>query len=410
MTSAPTPTVSATLREAPLGVKAILIGVFVNRLSGFMNIFLVLFLTSRGYSPAESSLALGTYGAGALLGVFLGGYFTDRLGARTATVFSMTGTAVLTAVLLYLTSYPLLLLASGLASVCAQLYRPASATLLSDLVPADRQIMIFAMHRFGLNLGAMAAPLLGFALYDLGSHGYTLLFWGESLVAAGYAVLAWTALPARTAEKEAAHRGTPTGGYRVLLRDRRFAGYLVATVLHTAVYAQYLSTLPLDVTAAGIAMFWYTLAVSLNGFIVIAFELVLTRITQGWPVRLTIGLAFALLGAGVVLYGLPLGPAVIVIGTVVWSLGEIIGGPAIFAYPAIAAPAEHKSRYIAGFQFCFGLGSAVGPVVGGLLFIHFGHLAWPLLAIGSVVATALALRVVSTPTREPATGPVVQPA
>ena len=82
----PSPTVLRTLREAPLGVKAILAGVFVNRLSGFMNIFLVLFLTSRGYSPAEASLALGVYGAGALLGVFLGGSLAERLGARNATV------------------------------------------------------------------------------------------------------------------------------------------------------------------------------------------------------------------------------------------------------------------------------------------------------------------------------------
>jgi MFS family permease len=398
------PTVLRTLREAPLGVKAILAGVFVNRLSGFMNIFLVLFLTSRGYSPAEASLALGVYGAGALLGVFLGGSLADRLGARNATVLSMTGTAVLTATLLYLPSYPLLLLASALASVCAQLYRPASAALLSELVPADRQIMIFAMHRFGLNLGAMAAPLLGFALY---SHGYALLFWGEAAVALGYAVLAWVALPARASHM--AHNEASSGGYRIMLRDRRFVGYLIAAVLHTAVYAQYLSTLPLDVTAAGVATFWYTLAVSLNGFIVIAFELVLTRLTQSWPVRLTIGLAFALLGAGVALYGLPLTPAVILIGTVVWSLGEIIGGPAIFAYPAIAAPDGQKGRYIAGFQFCFGLGSALGPMVGGLLFIQFGHLAWPLLALGSAVATAIALCVVSSPSARPAE-PVPQPA
>ena len=396
------PTVFRTLREAPLGVKAILAGVFVNRLSGFMNIFLVLFLTSRGYSPAEASLALGVYGAGALLGVFLGGSLAERLGARNATVLSMTGTAVLTATLLYLPSYPLLLLASALASVCAQLYRPASAALLSELVPAGRQIMIFAMHRFGLNLGAMAAPLLGFALY---SHGYALLFWGEALVALGYAVLAWVALPARTVHVEHESRG----GYGIMLRDKRFVGYLVAAVLHTAVYAQYLSTLPLDVTAAGVATFWYTLAVSLNGFIVIAFELVLTRMTQSWPLRLTVGLAFALLGAGVALYGLPLTPAVILIGTVVWSLGEIIGGPAIFAYPAIAAPPGQKGRYIAGFQFCFGLGSALGPMVGGLLFIQFGHLAWPLLALGSAVATAIALTVVSSPSRQP-DEPVLQPA
>jgi MFS family permease len=88
---------------------------------------------------------------------------------------------------------------------------------------------------------------------------------------------------------------------------------------------------------------------------------------------------------------LPFGPAVILSGTLVWSLGEIIGGPATFAYPGIVAPAGLKSRYIGSFQFMFGLGSAVGPAIGGWLLVRFGHGAWPVIALGSAVATVLVL-------------------
>ena len=70
-----------------------------------------------------------------------------------------------------------------------------------------------------------------------------------------------------------------------------------------------------------------------------------------------------LLGVGVAIYGLPMAPVVIITGTVVWSLGEIIGGPAVFAYPAIAGPPDLEGRYIGSFQFMYGLGSAVGPLV-----------------------------------------------
>ena len=91
---------------------------------------------------------------------------------------------------------------------------------------------------------------------------------------------------------------------------------------------------------------------------------------------------------------------VILAATLTWSLGEIIGGPAIFAYPAVIAPDHLKSRYIASFQLSFGLGTAVGPVVGVLLLRHLGHLAWPVLAVGSLVATVL---VVFAVRRRPAT-------
>jgi MFS family permease len=191
------------------------------------------------------------------------------------------------------------------------------------------------------------------------------------------------------------------GGYLAVLRDGRYALFLVAILIHSAVYVQYLSTLPLTVHATGLQVFWYTLAVSLNGFIVIAFELLTTKVTQRWPRRVPIALMFVLLGVGIAIYGLPMAPAVIIAGTVVWSLGEIIGGPTAFAYPAIAGPEHLRGRYIGSFQFVFGAGTALGPLVGGWLFIQIGQAVWPVLAIGPLIATICALIAVRSPRASP---------
>ncbi|MFI5831924.1 MFS transporter [Streptomyces sp. NPDC051578] len=384
----------ATFKESTPAVKTVLAGVLVNRLSGFLQLFLVLFLTDTGHSEARTVIALGVYGAGAVAGSLVGGTLADRLGIRHATVVSMSSTAVLTAALLYLPDFTLLLCAIALVSLGAQLFRPASATLLADQTDGDRQIMIFAMYRFGLNVGATAAPLLGYALYNAGGHSYTLLFWGEAVIALAYALVARATLPARAAQHPAAAPPATTGargGYAAVLRDRRYLLYLTAAFCHAAVYTQYLSTLPLYMKDARMALFWYTFAVALNGLIVIAFELLVTKVSQRWPLKITIGLGFALVGAGVACYGLPIGPAAVVIGTLVWSLGEILGGPAVFAYPASAGPEPLRSRYIGSFQFMFGLGSALGPMAGTWLFLRFGSLVWPLVGACSLLATACGL-------------------
>src|SRR5689334_5676290 len=83
----------ATFRATSRAVKAILAGVLVGRLAGFLLIFLVVFLTHRGFSSRQAGVALGMYGAGAVLGSFVGGWATDRLSARTATAVSMWGSA-----------------------------------------------------------------------------------------------------------------------------------------------------------------------------------------------------------------------------------------------------------------------------------------------------------------------------
>ncbi|GCE00171.1 MFS transporter [Embleya hyalina] len=406
-------TVVATFRQASLPAKTLLTGAFINRLGAFLNIFLVLFLTSRDYSDAQAAFALGVYGGGAIVGVLLGGALSIRLGARNASVVSMVGASVPLAAILYLPSFGLILVAVALVSMAGQLYRPASATLLSDLTPANRQVMIFAMYRFGLNLGVTVAPLFGFALYNLAGHSYALVFWVEAAVALCYAALAWVTLPPRSAEPGAAGDTNPEageegervgrGGYRAMIRDRRYMLYLTAIFFFGVVYVQYLSTLPLDVKDSGVAIFWYTLAVSLNGFIVIAFELLMTKYAQAWSQRLTMAWALVLVGVGVGVYGLPLGPAVILLGTLIWSVGEILGGPATTAYPVVAGPARLKSHYIAGFHFAWSLGAAVGPVVGGWLFIRFGHGVWPVLTVGSALSIVLVL--VSVRDRPPTTPP-----
>ena len=189
------------------------------------------------------------------------------------------------------------------------------------------------------------------------------------MTSAAYAVLAAVALPRREHRTADEKKVQVKAGRFLIPRDARYGLYLIGTLLSVAVYVQYQSTLPLDVRAAGVAIFWYTLVVAINGGIVIALELLL-------------------IGTGVAVYGLPLGPAILIIGTLIWSLGEILGGPATFAYAAMAGPAQQKTRYIGSFQFMFGAGTALGPVAGGVLFTHLGHGVWPVIAIAEMVALA----------------------
>lgn len=393
------PGVWETFRDTPLAAKSILAGVLLSRLGGFLNVFIVLFMLSKNYSAEQAATALTVYGVGAVSGIFLGAAIADRLGARNATMVSMAGTAVLTVSLLYLPGYPLKVLAVLLVSIAAQINRPAAVTLLSELTPANRQVMIFAIQRFGLNIGTTVAPLLGFALYYAHGKSFLLLFWGEGLVALVYAVIATFTIPpkAKKVPQEEGAAAGPKPSYRALFGDRKYLVYLVATLVNSIIYVQYLSALPLDVHRAHVQIFWYTLAVSLNGFIVITCELPLTKIVQKWPLRITVGLAYLLVGIGVGTYALPLGAVVILGGTLIWTLGEIVGAPSVFSYPAIAGPPELRSRYIGSFQFMFVLGTAVGPAVGGALFIVLGHKVWLVLAPLALISAYLGMTGVRSP-------------
>lgn len=394
------PGILAIVREAPRPVKALLAGVFVNKLGAFLQVFLVLFLTSRGFSSTQAGVALGAYGGGSVVGVLIGGALTDRLGPRRATLLSMSGTAALVVAVLYVPNYPSLLVAVALVAAVGQIYRPASAALLSAMTPEDRQVMAFAMYRLALNLGTTAAPLIGAGLLAV---SYDLLFWGEAVTALAFAAIAFMALPRRPVDggsdqmADAPPNGERRSGYLAVVADRRYALFLLAMLVNATVYVQYLGTLPLAMRAHGLSTAWYSGMVALNGLIVITFELLITKVVQTWPARLVVLTGFTLLGGGLACYALPGGALIFVVGTLGWSLAEIVAGPTMFAYPAQAGPVAMRGRYIGSAQAMFGLGSALGPVAGVVLWNSVGDLVWVVCALVCALGLAAAWQGMSPP-------------
>ncbi|CAL9596129.1 Multidrug resistance protein MdtH [Streptomyces sp. enrichment culture] len=379
--------IASTWREAPLPVKAVIAGIMVNRLGGFLQVFLVLFMVARGFPEVRAGFALAAHGAGAVAGILLGGWLIGRVGVRLSIVASMALNAALTAAVLYASSYPVMLLLAAGTGAASQVYRPASAELVSRLTGEQRRVMVFAMYRLATNVGTTAAPLVGAALL---THSYALLFWGEAVAALAVAVLGHLLLPADrpAARASGAPPPLPKGatGYRAVLRDRSFVLFLAAILGFSAVYTQYLSTLPLAVRAHGFDTFVYGGLVAVNGVIVILCELVVTRKVQRWPARTAAVAGILAVGAGLTAYALPLGIAGLVAATVVWSIGEIVGSPTMTAYPALAAAPEDRGGYLGASQAMFGVGSAAGPAAGVAAWALMGDAVW--LLCGAVAAVA----------------------
>jgi MFS family permease len=372
-----------TFRESPPAVKAVLAGVLVNQLGTFLTVYLVLFMTHRGFTAVQAGTALGAYGAGGVVGLLVGTALADWLGARWGTVLSMAGRSVLLIAVLYVRSYPALVVIVALVGLIGLVYRPASAALLSELTPEHRQVMIFALYRLAMNVGTTIAPLLGAALILV---SYNLLFWGEAATGLAYAVIAIAALPPRGARTTDGETVSVRKRWAVagVFADRRFVLFLAALLINATVYIQYVSVLPLAMRAAHLATVWFAIVVSLNSAIVISCELLMTKLTQRWPARVVALIGFALLGCGQALYSVPGGLVIFIAGTLVWTLAEITAGPTMSAYPANAGPARLRSQYLGTSQAVFALGFAIGPAIGVLAWNAIGAKVWWLCGAASL--------------------------
>jgi len=408
--------VLATWRETPRQVRALLAGVSVSKLAGFLQIFLVLFLTHRGFSAGQAGLALGLYGAGAVAGTFAGGWLSDRLSARVATLISMLGSAALLVSIVYLRVYLLILAAVLLVSAVGQAYRPAAQALITQYTPPARLVMVTAMYRLCLNLGTTAAPLIGVALVSV---SYSLLFWGEALAAVGYGLIALLLLPrgpeeaagaeatAEVADETRAGPVASTGrtGYLAVLSDWRYVTFLAGFFLFCVVYCQYTAIVPLAVTAARLSVWWYGAIITLNAGIVVTCEVWATKFTQAWPTRLATLSGFTLLALGYAVYAIRLLPVFLVAGTLIWTFAEVTAAPATFAYPGMIAPARLRGRYFGALQSTYGLSGTAGPILGVELFGHVGRAAFgwaALVVVVGAVVVQIGMRGRPSPAAEPA--------
>src|SRR5690242_939511 len=83
----------SALRGLPRPVWILFFGTFVNRFGTFVMPFLALYLTRRGFTPAQGGVAVAAYGGGHFAASLIGGHLADRIGRRTTIVISMFASA-----------------------------------------------------------------------------------------------------------------------------------------------------------------------------------------------------------------------------------------------------------------------------------------------------------------------------
>ena len=379
------------VRSMPSAAWVLCGGSFVNRFGSFVLIFLVIWLTEEGYSPAQAGAAVSSYGVGALVASLLGGYLADRIGRRNAIAVSMFSAALTMLALSQAETFPVVVALSMLAGLTSELYRPASAALLADLVPPERRLTAYALYRLAINFGfAAGAATAGL----LAERSFLLLFLVEASSSAAFGIAALLFLP----EGLRSHRTGERPGelVRAIRADRPFQLFLVASLLAAFVYFQPQGALPLHVIDQGLSFATFGALMSLNGLIIVLLELPMTMITGRHARQPVIAVGFLLVGLGFALTAWATTVPLLALTVVIWTLGEIANAPVSQAYVADLAPVHLRGRYQGAEGGAVGLALIIGPVVGTAAYAVDPTAFW--LSCGALGAIA-ALLVLGVPPR-----------
>jgi MFS family permease len=378
----------ASVRSMPPAAWVLFAGSFVNRFGSFVLVFLVIWLTENGYSPAQAGAAVSAYGVGALGASLLGGYLADRIGRRNAIALSMLSAAATMLALSQADTLPLVLGLSVLAGLTAELYRPASAALLADLVPSEQRVTAYALYRLAINLGFAAGPAVAGLLAE---RSFFLVFLGEAITSALFGIAALLFLPQGVRSQR--HEEAPGELVRAIRADRRFQLFLVASLLTAFVYFQAQGALPLHVIDQGFSFATFGALISLNGLVVVLLELPIAVVAQRYPRRPVIALGSALTGLGFALTAWATDVPLLALTVFIWTIGEIVSAPSSQAYVADLAPPHLRGRYQGAWGLTFGLGLILAPVLGTAVFAVSPTALWLSCGVLGLVAALLVLGV-----------------
>jgi MFS family permease len=363
-------------------VRLLVTGTLVNKLGTFIVPYLSLVLSREFHmSAGATGRFIMAYGIGSLVSILVGGFLTDALGRRATLLLSLLGSGVLAMAMGFSPNQRVfvpLLLVFGFV---AELYRPASHAIISDLLPSRDRATGFAALRVAVNLGFAVGMALGGLLVD---WSWRVLFVADGATTALFGATVYFFIhetkPQAAPESAAAPGPGPAPS---VWRDGVYAQLMACSVAFSTVVFSFITVLPLTVTLwAGYPAAVYGAIVGANGLLIAVFEISVVEWLKRFRRLRVAALGLALSGVGFALTGVFPHWAWFLATVVLWTAGEILTLPQQMAFIADWAPPEARGRYMGLYGATWSLGFALNPVLLLPLHARLGETVfWPVLLL-----------------------------
>ncbi|GEP50941.1 MFS transporter [Flavobacterium noncentrifugens] len=348
---------------------------FINRAGTMVLPFLSKYLKEDlGFSYGEVGWVMVCFGLGSMLGSWLGGKLSDKIGFYKIMIFSLFTSGLLFLGLQFITSFWGLCIAMFVIMAVADMFRPAMFVSLGAYAKPENRTRAFTLVRLAVNLGFAAGPALG-GLIIMGI-GYQGLFWadGSSCI---IAILIFALLVKE--KKNPVHvDGHFTQDTKVdsVFKDRIFWVFLFVSFATAMIFFQIFSTLPLyHHEMYGLTEFQTGLLMTLNGLLIFFLEMPIVSIfdrnkTNKLKIMLWGSLMMTFSFAVLLFKGWA---GVLVISIMFMTFGEMFLFPFSNSFALSRAPRGHEGRYMALFTMSFSLAHIMSSKTGMEMTSHFGY-------------------------------------
>jgi len=342
------------------------------------------------FTPDQAGWVIGLYGIGAMIGSWLGGRLTDRIGPVRLQVLALGSSALW--MLLMTQFHSALAVVAGVfvLGIVNDAFRPGSNTAAALSAPLPLRRKALSLNRFALNLGWAFGPTIGG--YLVLHCGYSWMFVVDGATC-GLAALwlavrlrGWNPLPPPQPADGPTHHGQP-------LRDPHFRALMTANLCVLLAFMQYFTTGPRVFVDQGYSEAHVGWILAINPILIVLGEMPIVHALQRRRPLPVVALGAAIVGLGYLAMLLPFGLSAIVLAMLVVAVGELLQMPMLGSYVNDIAPDHARGTYNGAYSVNFTMALVLAPIAGGYLYEHAGATAlWTSCGVLGVVAALLFLR------------------
>lgn len=351
----------------------------INRSGSMVLPFLGVYMTDHlHFGLKESGIVLSFFGVGSVVGSWLGGYITDRLGAFKVQCFSLFLSAPLFAVIPFFTTVHGLAAMIFVQSVVSESFRPANSVAITRYATPENLTRAFSLNRMAINLGFSIGPALGGILAAV-SYNFLFIVNAVATLMAGIVYVRFfkkrsVQFLRKPGDRKKAENRTEAVKGRSAYRDLPFIVYSVFCGIFSVCFFQFFNTLPLfyrEEAGLNQTMIGYVLGYS--GFVIVVMEMLLVSFAEK-RVTPAATLLFGALGTALSYSMLIIDHSIvlIVVSITILSLAEILVLPFMSAITAVRSAGGNKGSYMGLNGMAVAISFIITPYLGTRVASDFG--------------------------------------
>lgn len=346
---------------------------FINRAGTMVLPFLSKYLKEDlGFTYSHVGWVMVCFGAGSMIGSWMGGKLSDKIGFYKIMVFSLFATGIGFLLIQFITSFAGLCIAMFGIMVIADMFRPAMFVSLSAYAKPENRTRALTLVRLAVNLGFAAGPALGGLI--IVNIGYKGLFWADGLTCI-LSIIIFRLLVKEKERPAMAAGASQEVSQPSVLKDKPFLLFLFSSFATAVVFFQLFTTLPLyHKEWYGLSEVYTGLLMSFNGLMIFFLEMPIVGFAErkSLPKIKIILLGSMCMATSFFVLLIDTWVGMLVISMLFITFGEMFCFPFSNSFAMGRAPRGFEGRYMALYTMTFSLAHIVSSKTGMEIISYYG--------------------------------------